>query len=125
MKNTFAFLLATRFWMMAVAALSVYAEQKGWIGVAERNLIASMAAGFVVVRTVDRATEQGIIGAAVSSGQLSDAAVAATPGLTTDPVKTTLKPEPIKDHPPIDAEVLRAIRDAVSKALGTMKAPDA
>lgn len=52
------FLKAPRFWVMILGALSVYLESKGFIGEAERNLIATLAASFIVVRTVDRASEQ-------------------------------------------------------------------
>lgn len=70
MSNTFSFLRATRFWAMAIAAASFYVKSKGWIGEAEMQLIASLTAGFVVVRTIDRATEQKILASAVISGQL-------------------------------------------------------
>jgi len=34
--------------------VSVYLESKGYIGEPERNLIATIVAGFVTVRTIDR-----------------------------------------------------------------------
>lgn len=54
MKGKLAFLGSTRFWAMILAAVSVYLESKGWLGVAERNLIATIAVGFTTIRTVDR-----------------------------------------------------------------------
>ena len=50
----FAFLSSTRFWAMVLAAATVYLEAKGWLGEAERNLIATIAVGFTTIRTVDR-----------------------------------------------------------------------
>lgn len=64
-NTTWAFLKATRFWAMVIAAVSVYAQAKGYIGQPEMLLIATITAGFTVVRTVDRATE---VIAAVSTG---------------------------------------------------------
>lgn len=55
-----AFIYSTRFWIMVVGVLSVYLEAKGfsWWGEAERNLVASLAAIFVTVRTIDRLGEK-------------------------------------------------------------------
>lgn len=58
MNPKFDFLTSTRFWAMVIGALSVYLRAKGLIGDPEVNLIATLAAGFVAVRTVDRATEK-------------------------------------------------------------------
>ncbi len=57
MKEKFSFISSTRFWSMVIGAVSVYLSAKGYIGDAERNLIATLAVGFIGVRTVDRATE--------------------------------------------------------------------
>lgn len=54
----FSFLRSNRFWIATLAAVSIYLESKGFIGAAERNLVATIAASFVAVRTIDRATEQ-------------------------------------------------------------------
>jgi hypothetical protein len=45
---------------MLIGVLSVYLEAKGfsWWGEAERNMIASIAAIFITVRTIDRSVEK-------------------------------------------------------------------
>lgn len=57
-EEWYAFIASTRFWVMVLGTLSVYLESKGWIGEPERNLIASLAAIFITVRTIDRAAER-------------------------------------------------------------------
>jgi len=57
MNEQFAFLKATRFWVMLVGTVSVYLYTKGFIGKEEMQLIASVSALFVTVRTVDRLGE--------------------------------------------------------------------
>lgn len=57
-ESQFAFLQSTRFWVMCIGALSVYGQSKGWIGEPERNLIATLSATFVTVRTLDRGAEK-------------------------------------------------------------------
>lgn len=52
------FLQSNRFWAAILGALSIYLEAKGFIGEAERNMIATIAASFIAVRTIDRASEQ-------------------------------------------------------------------
>ena len=79
MDNTWAFLYATRFWAMIIGALSVYAKLKGWLGEPEMMLIATITAGFTIVRTIDRATEQKILAEAVSSGQVEASTVLEIP----------------------------------------------
>lgn len=54
----YAFIKATRFWVMILGALSVYGEAKGWIGEPERNFLATVSAIFITVSTFDRGTEQ-------------------------------------------------------------------
>ena len=68
--KSFAFLQATRFWALVIGAVSIYAQQKRWIGEAEMLLIATITGGFTIVRTVDRATEQKILAEAVGAGKL-------------------------------------------------------
>lgn len=51
------FLSSTRFYVMLFGALAVYANAKGWIGEAERNLIATISALFVGVQTLDKAAK--------------------------------------------------------------------
>lgn len=53
----FSFLKAPRFWALVIGAFSIYLQSKGLIGDAEMTLIATISAGFITVRTVDRATE--------------------------------------------------------------------
>lgn len=53
-----SFLKSNRFWVMIIGALSVYAQAKGWIGENEMKLIATLSAGFITVRTVDRTVEK-------------------------------------------------------------------
>jgi len=77
--NTFSFLKATRFWALMAAALSVYLKAKGWIGEPEMILIATVTGGFITVRTIDRATEQRIAAAAVSTGEVKAADVIKIP----------------------------------------------
>lgn len=71
MNNNFGFLLAPRFWALVIGALSIYAQNKGWIGDAEMQLIATITGGFIVVRTADRASEQKVLAAGVSTGEIS------------------------------------------------------
>lgn len=54
----YAFIKATRFWVMILGALSIYLESKGFIGEAERNLIATVSAIFITVSTLDRGAEK-------------------------------------------------------------------
>lgn len=57
-KIDLSFLGSNRFWVMLIGAFSIYAQQKGWIGDAEMKLIATVSAGFIIVKTVDRGTEK-------------------------------------------------------------------
>lgn len=52
-----SFLKSNRFWALVIGAVAVYLEAKGFIGEAERNLIAIISTSFITVRTIDRATE--------------------------------------------------------------------
>lgn len=58
MAEKFEFLSSTRFWVMLLGAVVVYLQAKGWIDEPLRNLIATLAVGFVGIRTIDRASEQ-------------------------------------------------------------------
>lgn len=51
------FLKSTRFWAMVVGAVSIYLKSKGIFGEAEMMLVATITAGFTIIRTADRATE--------------------------------------------------------------------
>ena len=77
--TTFSFLYATRFWALVIGAASIYAKQRGWIGEPEMILIATITGGFTIVRTVDRATEQKITAAAVSTGEVKASTVIKIP----------------------------------------------
>lgn len=59
--STWAFLKASRFWALTIGAVSIYLKAKGFIGEPEMYLIATITSGFVVVRTVDRASEQKVV----------------------------------------------------------------
>lgn len=52
------FLTSNRFWAMIIAAVSYYLQSKGILGSEEMVLIATIAGGFVGVRTFDRAAEK-------------------------------------------------------------------
>lgn len=52
------FVTSTRFWVMVIGALAIYGQQKGWLGEAEMQLIATLSGLFIGIRTVDRIGEQ-------------------------------------------------------------------
>lgn len=54
---------------MILAAASVYFEAKGWIGEAERNLIATIGIGFVGIKTVDKNVGEAKVDAAIVTSQ--------------------------------------------------------
>ncbi len=54
MDDKFAFLTSSRFWALVIGALSIYLQAKGYIGEAEMQLIATITAGFTVIKTLDR-----------------------------------------------------------------------
>jgi hypothetical protein len=56
--DNFEFLKSNRFWALILGAVAFYLKQKGLFGDAEMMLIATITAGFVTIRTVDRATEK-------------------------------------------------------------------
>lgn len=53
----FPFLKSTRFWVMIVGAVAVYLKMKGLIGEPEMQLIATLSATFIAVRTIDKFNE--------------------------------------------------------------------
>lgn len=53
-----SFFQSTRFWVMVLGAVAVYVQAKGWLGEDERNLIATLAAGFITIKTLDRGAEK-------------------------------------------------------------------
>jgi len=50
-----SFLGSTRFWCVVVGAALIYLKSRGWIGEAETILINTILAGYVAIRTVDKA----------------------------------------------------------------------
>ena len=52
------FLNSNRFWAAVLAGVAIYLEAKGIIGEAERNLVATITASFIAIRTIDRASEK-------------------------------------------------------------------
>jgi hypothetical protein len=89
-KDTFAFLYATRFWVMFIGALAYYLQTKGWIGQPEMLFIVTISGGFTIVRTIDRATEQPILAAAVTAGQVDAKTLIKIPPTASDTMTTTL-----------------------------------
>ena len=70
MSNNFAFLQSTRFWALILGAVAYYLQSKGFIGEAEMILVATITAGFTTIRTIDRASEQKVFAAGVTTGQV-------------------------------------------------------
>jgi len=58
MKEKFAFLTSTRFWAIVLGAVAVYFRENGTIGESEMMLINTILGGFIIVKTVDRASEK-------------------------------------------------------------------
>lgn len=67
MNDKLSFIRAPRFWIMLAGALSVYLQTKGFIGEAEMMLIATVSAGFVAVKTLDRYSDKRIEAANIES----------------------------------------------------------
>lgn len=61
------FLKSNRFWSIVIAALSVYAQAKGWIGDPEMVLIATITGGYVAVRTIDRSSDKKVEAAKIAA----------------------------------------------------------
>jgi hypothetical protein len=57
MNGKFDFLTSSRFWAIVIGAASIYLQAKGIFGEAEMLLIATITAGFTIVRTTDRFSE--------------------------------------------------------------------
>lgn len=60
--DKFNFLQSTRFWAMIIGAISIYLKTKGYIGEPEMQLVSTIMAGFIAVRTIDRFGEQKQLG---------------------------------------------------------------
>ena len=73
------FLTSSRFWAMVIGAVSIYLKAKGWIGEPEMLLIAIITAGFTVIRTADRISEQKVLAAGIASGKIEPEQVTKIP----------------------------------------------
>ena len=60
LAEKFAFLQSSRFWALVIAAVSIYAQTKGWIGDPEMMLVSTIMGGFTVIRTVDRYSDKQV-----------------------------------------------------------------
>lgn len=58
--STWAFLKAPRFWALIIGAVAIYLQAKGWIGESEMLLIATITAGFITVKTIDRVGDKAV-----------------------------------------------------------------
>lgn len=58
MLQKLEFLTSTRFWALIIGAFSVYLNNKGWIGEAEMQLIATITGIFITIKTVDRTVDK-------------------------------------------------------------------
>ncbi len=72
MNENFLFLKSTRFWAVVIAAVSLYLQQKGYIGDAEMLMIATITAGFTTIRTVDRISDKKVEVAEIAAGTSCD-----------------------------------------------------
>lgn len=70
MKDRFLFLTSTRFWALVIGAVMFYLKVKGWIGEPEMILANTILAGFITIKTIDRASEQKTIAAGVAKGSV-------------------------------------------------------
>lgn len=70
MKEKFAFLTSTRFWALVIGAILFYLKSKNWIGESEMILVNTILAGFITIKTIDRASEQKVIAAGVTTGSV-------------------------------------------------------
>lgn len=53
-KTKLDFLTSSRFWAMIIGAVAIYLQSKGFIGEAEMQLIATVTAGFTLIKTIDK-----------------------------------------------------------------------
>lgn len=80
MINTkFAFLTSSRFYALVIGAVMFYLKAKGWVGESEMILANTILAGFITIKTIDRASEQKVLAAGVTSGTVDVASVASIP----------------------------------------------
>lgn len=57
-EEWYAFLTSNRFWAMIIGALAIYGQQKGWLGEAEMQLVATLSGIFIGIRTIDRVSDR-------------------------------------------------------------------
>ncbi len=80
LPNFLEFLTASRFWALVIGAVAIYLKGKGIIGEPEMQLIATLSAVFITVRTIDKNVgEAKIISAGVSTGNVATEDVANIP----------------------------------------------
>jgi hypothetical protein len=58
MSEKFAFLTSTRFWALIIGAVAIYMSQEGIISEALSQLITTVSAVFIGIKSVDRFSEQ-------------------------------------------------------------------
>ena len=66
----FTFLTSNRFWAIVIGAVAIYLQSKGWIGDPEMVLIATIMAGHVTVKTIDRIGDKKVEAATIASGRM-------------------------------------------------------
>lgn len=66
MSEKFSFILAPRFIALVIGAVMFYLETKGIVGEPEMILVNTIVAGFITVKTIDRASEQKVLAAEVA-----------------------------------------------------------
>lgn len=69
-KDKFSFLTATRFWALVIGAVMFYLKTKNIIGEAEMILANTILGGFIITKTIDRASEQKTIAAGITKGSV-------------------------------------------------------
>jgi hypothetical protein len=57
-EEWYSFIKSPRFWVMILGALSIYGQQKGLLGDAEMQLVATISALFISIKTLDRVSEK-------------------------------------------------------------------
>lgn len=75
--NKYEFLSSTRFWALVTGSLSTILIDPNLIAqpwyVTVGKFLGLVSAGFIAIRTIDRASEQKVVAAGVTSGQVSAA----------------------------------------------------
>lgn len=79
MNNKLGFLTSTRFYALVIGAVMFYLKAKGWVGESEMILANTIIAGFITIKTIDRASEQKVLAAGVSKGSVDVNTVSSIP----------------------------------------------